>query len=281
MNRTADRTAFGFIISSFVYDLSLLLYTWSTPEWFNRFPRSSAFRFILAVSVYSLCCLLFFSIQSCRTAAGAAVSSDDVHKKSLGQQDRFGLIFPLSFIPVPVFSVLVLGRVTLQTLQLFLSVCDLTAYTVIFFCLQYARMKRKRQIPQQQLPVWIAYALIQITAAFLVLVSPVPGLLSAAVRMAALFLCLFLSMPRLSVSADTVPDGDDTKPEQLSAVSEIYGLSHRECEILCQICKGRTNEEIAATLYISLSTVKTHLSSIFLKTGTRNRTEAAAVCRKK
>lgn len=281
MSRFAGRTASGFIISSFVYDLSLLLYTWSTPEWFNRFPRSSAFRFILAVSIYSLCCILFFAIQFCRAAAGISGSTDDARRKKHAEQERFGVIFLVSFIPVPVFSVFVLSGAPLQTLQLLLSVCDVTVCTVIFFCLLYVRTKRNRLVPERQLRVWIAYALIQAAAAFPVLASPVPGIISAAVRMAALVLCFFLSMPRLSVPEGIVPDGYDADPEQLSAVSETYGLSHRECEILCQICKGRTNEEIAAALFISLSTVKTHLSSIFLKTGTRNRTEAAAVCRKK
>lgn len=280
MNHIAGRTVFCFVVSSFIYDLSLLLYTWSTPGWFNLFPRSSGFRFILAVSVYSLCCILFFAIQSCRAAAGRSCT-DDVHSRNPAEQDRFGLIFPVSFIPVPVFSVFVLGGVPLQTLQVFLSVCDIAVYTVVFFCIRYVRTKRNRQIPERQLSVWSGYDLIQTAAALLVLISPVPGVVLAAVRMASLFLCLFLSMALLSAAEDSVPDGYRIDQDQLAAVSETYGLSRRECEILDQVCKGRTNEEIAATLYISLSTVKTHISSIFLKTGTRNRTEAAALCRKK
>jgi len=53
-------------------------------------------------------------------------------------------------------------------------------------------------------------------------------------------------------------------------------LSDRELQIAQVIAKGRTNHEIAAELFISLSTVKTHLASIQRKLGVRNRLEIAA-----
>lgn len=54
------------------------------------------------------------------------------------------------------------------------------------------------------------------------------------------------------------------------------GLSERETEVIMAVAKGRTNQEIAANLFISLSTVKTHLVSIQAKLGVRNRVEIAA-----
>ncbi len=41
------------------------------------------------------------------------------------------------------------------------------------------------------------------------------------------------------------------------------------------VARGRTNAEIADELYISLSTVKTHLASLMNKLGARNRVEIA------
>jgi DNA-binding NarL/FixJ family response regulator len=52
-------------------------------------------------------------------------------------------------------------------------------------------------------------------------------------------------------------------------------LSDRETEVVRAIARGRTNQEIAAELFISLSTVKSHLSGIQAKLGLRNRTEVA------
>ncbi|GAA1696637.1 response regulator transcription factor [Kribbella yunnanensis] len=52
-------------------------------------------------------------------------------------------------------------------------------------------------------------------------------------------------------------------------------LSDREAEVIRAIARGRTNHEIAAELFISLSTVKGHVAGIQNKLGVRNRTEIA------
>lgn len=53
-------------------------------------------------------------------------------------------------------------------------------------------------------------------------------------------------------------------------------LTDREEEVLRATARGRSNAEIAADLFISLGTVKTHLSSLQQKIGARNRVELAA-----
>ncbi|GAA2882686.1 DNA-binding response regulator [Actinoplanes cyaneus] len=54
------------------------------------------------------------------------------------------------------------------------------------------------------------------------------------------------------------------------------GLSPRELEVVRLIARGRTNAEIAAELFISVGTVKTHLGSVQSKISLRNRVEVAA-----
>ncbi len=58
-------------------------------------------------------------------------------------------------------------------------------------------------------------------------------------------------------------------------VQPVDALTEREEEVLLTVAKGRTNAEIAAELYISLSTAKTHLGSLMSKLGARNRVEIA------
>jgi DNA-binding NarL/FixJ family response regulator len=50
-------------------------------------------------------------------------------------------------------------------------------------------------------------------------------------------------------------------------------LTPREAEVLTHIAAGLSNEEIAATLFLSEATVKTHINHIFTKTGLRDRAQ--------
>ena len=61
----------------------------------------------------------------------------------------------------------------------------------------------------------------------------------------------------------------DTPPQPTSPLTE------REEQVLVAVARGLTNHEVAAELYISLSTVKTHLGSLMAKLGVRNRVELA------
>lgn len=55
-----------------------------------------------------------------------------------------------------------------------------------------------------------------------------------------------------------------------------YGITDREKEIIRAIIKGRSNTDIAAELFISLATVKTHLHNIYGKVGVESRFELLA-----
>ncbi len=55
----------------------------------------------------------------------------------------------------------------------------------------------------------------------------------------------------------------------------IEPLTDREEEVLALVARGRTNAEIAAELFIGLTTAKTHVASLLTKIGARNRVEIA------
>lgn len=52
-------------------------------------------------------------------------------------------------------------------------------------------------------------------------------------------------------------------------------LTPREKEVLAELTKGKSNREIAASLYVTEKTVKTHISNIFTKLEVQDRTQAA------
>lgn len=61
---------------------------------------------------------------------------------------------------------------------------------------------------------------------------------------------------------------------------EKTGMSKRELEVLELMAKGKSNQEIADTLFVSLNTIKTHCSGIFLKLDVKRRTEAVETARR-
>jgi LuxR family maltose regulon positive regulatory protein len=56
-------------------------------------------------------------------------------------------------------------------------------------------------------------------------------------------------------------------------------LSERELEVLALVASGKSNLEIASSLFVSLSTVKTHINNLYRKLGARSRTQAIARAR--
>jgi DNA-binding CsgD family transcriptional regulator len=56
-----------------------------------------------------------------------------------------------------------------------------------------------------------------------------------------------------------------------------FGLTAREREVLDLVAAGRSNREIADTLYISVKTVSVHVTNLLRKLGVTNRVQAAAI----
>ncbi len=97
-----------------------------------------------------------------------------------------------------------------------------------------------------------------------------PALLSQAIHAAAAGDALIAPNVTVRLLAEFSRSRAEPSPAQ-----PIAPLTSREEEVLVTLARGRTNAEIADELHISLSTVKTHLTSLMGKIGARNRVEMA------
>ncbi len=61
---------------------------------------------------------------------------------------------------------------------------------------------------------------------------------------------------------------------------EAADLSARELEVLELIAKGFSNQEIASALYVSVNTIKTHITNLFFKLEVTRRTQAVEKAKK-
>lgn len=77
-----------------------------------------------------------------------------------------------------------------------------------------------------------------------------------------------------SVTRRLIEEFFSSRQQRLVRSSELDALTDREEEVLRLIARGMSNGEIAAELYVSEQTVKTHVGKIFAKLGLRDRAQA-------
>jgi two-component system, NarL family, response regulator LiaR len=91
-----------------------------------------------------------------------------------------------------------------------------------------------------------------------------------------IWLALKLSKPNIEtvvVEKEVYVNRNENFVLDTSLVSQLE-LSKRELEILSLLAQGHSNQEIAAKLFVSLSTVKTHIQNLFEKLDVKRRTQA-------
>ncbi|BDZ64889.1 response regulator [Agromyces mangrovi Wang et al. 2018] len=67
------------------------------------------------------------------------------------------------------------------------------------------------------------------------------------------------------------------RPRATASPSVLASLTDREREVLALVARGRTNGEIARELYVSETTVKTHIGRLLAKLGARDRVQAVII----
>jgi DNA-binding CsgD family transcriptional regulator len=78
------------------------------------------------------------------------------------------------------------------------------------------------------------------------------------------------------ILAHLFPDESGPETPRQSEATPAFGLSPREREVLRLVAQGKSNQEIADALFISLPTTKVHVHAILTKLNLESRTAAAA-----
>ncbi|MCW5517814.1 response regulator transcription factor [Muriicola sp. Z0-33] len=81
------------------------------------------------------------------------------------------------------------------------------------------------------------------------------------------FIGIYINKKSRTPAIDNAPQVNKKSLEQL-------GLSRREYEVLLEISQGLSNKEIATKLFVSESTIKTHVSNLLVKLDAKRRTQA-------
>tara|TARA_R110002073_G_scaffold123234_1_gene266748 strand:+ start:44129 stop:44539 length:411 start_codon:yes stop_codon:yes gene_type:complete len=77
-----------------------------------------------------------------------------------------------------------------------------------------------------------------------------------------------------------VGPGKQTGPKEIDLKKiKSFEISDREYEVLQLISEGFSNKEIASTLFLTESTIKTHVSNLLLKLNAKRRTQAVQIAK--
>jgi DNA-binding CsgD family transcriptional regulator len=120
---------------------------------------------------------------------------------------------------------------------------------------------------------WLEYKYVIIDHALEIYIGAIALIFTAL----GIWLTLKLNKPKLQtivVEKEVYLQKPDTDfvPDENQLIK--MGISKRESEVLSLMSQGLSNQEIANQLYLSLNTVKTHGSNLFLKLDVKRRTQA-------
>ena len=119
---------------------------------------------------------------------------------------------------------------------------------------------------------WLELRLIIFDHAFEIYI----GFIAVIFTALGIWLALKLSKPKIEtvvVEKEVYISKNENFVLNTSLISQLK-LNKRELEILSLLAQGHSNQEIAAKLFVSLSTVKTHIQNLFEKLDVKRRTQA-------
>jgi len=155
----------------------------------------------------------------------------------------------------------------------FVSILSLFNYLIFMILIKY--FERSIQIKGQQFVsrfswlLLLAFGIRSIATIF-----AFSGLWFLGIMILIYFTTNFIPLYYLRLNADEIfhlVKAEKTNEDKIDFIFKRYNISKREKEIVRHICFGKTNQQIADELFISLQTVKDHTHRIYTKIGINSR----------
>ena len=147
-------------------------------------------------------------------------------------------------------------------------------YMILFATIVWKYSKKQDRSHQKIINRFVLFMLLALVVRLVVLPFAFSGPWSLAALILVYFMTNFVPLFFLKVNADMVfvpLHAEHPNEGKKEYIFEKYQISKREREIVEQICLGKTNQQIADTLFISLQTVKDHTHRIYTKIGINSR----------
>ncbi len=100
------------------------------------------------------------------------------------------------------------------------------------------------------------------------------GVIAVLFTTVGIWLGLKLTRKKVITISAPQPSPPDTIFQLDEQILQQKGISKREYKVLELMAKGHSNQEIADKLFVSLNTIKTHTSNLFIKLEAKRRTQA-------
>ncbi len=95
-----------------------------------------------------------------------------------------------------------------------------------------------------------------------------------------LFIAVIFTATGIMVGRKLNKPGNETSSFQRNSKAiNFLGISERELEVLELVAEGLSNKQIAGQLFVSVNTIKTHLSNLYEKLEVKRRTQAVEKAR--
>jgi DNA-binding CsgD family transcriptional regulator len=201
----------------------------------------------------------------------------NIHKERVDTYRKIRNSFVIAIGTVVIFFVILINPLNQSTTAIFLVSMHLllsVVYSMLFILFSKPGVLIQKREKSERIIALVVLAIMLFSSAiFLVNAQKLTlKILQQSGGFILAIVCIVLSLSKIPSDIKKLLESDKTITPDENILAKL-GITNREQEVIQLLITGRTYKEIAAGLFISLPTVKTHVSNIYSKANVRNRLE--------